>query len=255
MSGHSKWSTIKHKKGKADNERGKIFSKLIREITTAAKIGGGDTDANPRLRTAMELAKAVNMPADNIDRAIKKGTGELPGITYEEIEYEGYGPGGVAIIVKALTDNKNRTTAEMRHIFARYGGNLGNAGCVAWQFLPKGIIMIPREGNDEDKIFSIALDGGADDVKTDTNSYQVITPQENFDKIRKQFEQEKIQYNHAELTSIPQNTVSLDEKTAERVLKLYELLEEHEDVQKVFGNFDIAEEIMEKLSAEVMEKE
>jgi YebC/PmpR family DNA-binding regulatory protein len=255
MSGHSKWSTIKHKKGKADIERGKIFSKLIREITTAAKIGGGDTDANPRLRTAMELAKAVNMPADNIDRAIKKGTGELPGIIYEEIEYEGYGPGGVAIIVKALTDNKNRTTAEMRHIFARYGGNLGNAGCVAWQFLPKGIIMIPREGNDEDKIFSIALEGGADDVKTDTNSYQIITPQENFDKIRKQFEQEKIQYNHAELTSIPQNTVSLDEKTAERVLKLYELLEEHEDVQKVFGNFDIAEEIMEKLSAEVMEKE
>jgi YebC/PmpR family DNA-binding regulatory protein len=227
MSGHSKWSTIKHKKGKADIERGKIFSKLIREITTAAKIGGGDTDANPRLRTAMELAKAVNMPADNIDRAIKKGTGELPGIIYEEIEYEGYGPGGVAIIVKALTDNKNRTTAEMRHIFARYGGNLGNAGCVAWQFLPKGIIMIPREGNDEDKIFSIALEGGADDVKTDTNSYQIITPQENFDKIRKQFEQEKIQYNHAELTSIPQHTVSLDEKTAERVLKLYELLEEY----------------------------
>jgi YebC/PmpR family DNA-binding regulatory protein len=255
MSGHSKWATIKHKKGKADIERGKIFSKLIREITTAAKIGGGDTNANPRLRTAVESAKAVNMPADNIERAVKKGTGELPGITYEEIEYEGYGPGGVAIIVKALTDNKNRTTAEMRHIFSKYGGNLGNAGCVAWQFIPKGIIMIPREGNDEDRIFSIALDGGADDVKTDTSSYQVISPPENFDAIKKTFDQEKIKYSHAELTSVPQNTVALDEKTAERVLKLYELLEEHEDVQKVFGNFDISDEIMEKLSTAVMEKE
>ncbi len=255
MSGHSKWASIKHKKGKADVERGKIFSKLIKEITTAARIGGGDVNANPRLRTSVESARAVNMPADNIERAIKKGTGELPGISYEEIEYEGYGPGGVAMIVKVLTDNKNRTTAEMRHIFTKYGGNLGNAGCVAWQFLPKGIIMIPREGSDEDKIFSVALEGGADDVKTDVNSYQVITPQENFDKIKKAFEQEKIKYSHAELTRVPQNSVTLDEKTAERVLKLYELLEEHEDVQQVFGNFDISEEIMEKLSAEVMDKE
>jgi YebC/PmpR family DNA-binding regulatory protein len=254
MSGHSKWSSIKHKKGKADVERGKIFSRLIKEITTAARIGGGDVNANVRLRTSIELARSENMPADNIERAIKKGTGELPGITYEEIEYEGYGPGGVAIIVKALTDNKNRTTAEMRHLFARYGGNLGGAGCVAWQFIPKGIIMIPRAGNDEDKIFSIALDGGADDVKTDENSYQVITPQENFDKIKKQFEAAKIQYSHAELTRVAQNTVSLDERTAERVLKMYETLEEHEDVQTVFANFDIAEEIMERLSAVIKEE-
>jgi YebC/PmpR family DNA-binding regulatory protein len=255
MSGHSKWATIKHKKGKADVERGKIFSKLIKEITTAAKIGGGDTNANPRLRTAIDSAKAVNMPADNIDRAVKKGTGELPGVSYEEIEYEGYGPGGVAVIVKALTDNKNRTTAEMRHIFSRFGGNLGNAGCVAWQFTPKGIIIIPRVDNDEDKIFSIALDGGADDVKTDENSYQIITPVENFDKLKKQFETEKIQYNHTELTRVPQNTVSLDDKTAERVLKMYETLEEHEDVQQVFANFDIAEETMERISASVMKEE
>lgn len=255
MSGHSKWATIKHKKGKADVERGKIFSKLIREITTAAKIGGGDPDANPRLRTAIDSARAVNMPADNIERAIKKGTGELPGIAYEEVEYEGYGPGGVAIIVKALTDNKNRTTAEMRHIFTRYGGNLGNTGCVAWQFSPKGIIMIPRAGNDEDKIFSIALEGGADDVKADDNSYQVIIPTENFEKIKKQFETEKIQYSHSELTRIPQNTIALDDKTAERVLKMYEALEEHEDVQQVYANFDISEETMERLSTTVMKEE
>lgn len=255
MSGHSKWATIKHKKSKADIERGKIFSKLIREITTAAKIGGGDPASNPRLRTAIESARSKNMPTDNIERAIKKGTGELPGVSYEEVEYEGYGPGGVAIIVKVLTDNKNRTTAEMRHIFSRYGGNLGSAGCVAWQFSPKGIIIIPRAGNDEDKIFSIALDAGAEDIKTDENSYTVITPSENFDKVKKQFEKEKIQYNHAELTRLPQNTVSLDEKTAERVLKMYETLEEHEDVQKVFANFDIAEEIMERLSAVVMKEE
>jgi len=255
MSGHSKWASIKHKKGKADVERGKIFSKLIKEITTAARIGGGDVNANPRLRTSIESARAVNMPADNIERAIKKGTGELPGVSYEEVEYEGYGPGGVAVIVKALTDNKNRTTSEMRHIFSRYGGNLGNAGCVAWQFSPKGIIMIPRVGNEEDKIFTIALDGGADDVKADDNSYQVITPLENFDKIKKQFEAEKIQYSHAELTRIPQNNVSLDDKTAERVLKMYEILEEHEDVQQVFANFDIAEETMERLSAAVMKEE
>lgn len=255
MSGHSKWASIKHKKGKADVERGKIFSKLIKEITTAARIGGGDVNANPRLRTSIESARAVNMPADNIERAIKKGTGELPGVSYEEVEYEGYGPGGTAIIVKALTDNKNRTTAEMRHIFDKYGGNLGNAGCVAWQFVPKGIIMIPRAGNEEDKIFAIALEGGADDVKTDENTYQVITSSENFEKIKKDFEKEKIQFNHAELTRVPQNTVSLDEKTAERVLKMYEILEEHEDVQQVFGNFDIAEEIMEKLSAAEMKEE
>jgi YebC/PmpR family DNA-binding regulatory protein len=255
MSGHSKWASIKHKKGKADVERGKIFSKFIREITTAAKIGGGDLSANPRLRAAIDLAKAVNMPADNIDRAVKKGTGELPGVVYDEIEYEGYGPGGVAVIVKALTDNKNRTTAEMRHIFSKYGGNLGTAGCVAWQFLPKGIIMIPRANNEEDKIFSIALDGGADDVKADDNSYQVIAPVENFDKIKKQFEAEKIQYSHAELTRVAQNTVSLDDRAAERILKMYEILEEHEDVQQVYANFDISEDTMERLSAAVMKEE
>jgi YebC/PmpR family DNA-binding regulatory protein len=255
MSGHSKWATIKHKKAKADVERGKLFSKLIREITTAARLGGGDPEANPRLRTAIEAAKDANMPQENIERAIKKGTGELPGTSYEEVEYEGYGPGGVAIIVKVLTDNKNRTTSEIRHIFSKYGGNLGATGCVSWQFAPKGIIIIPREGTDEDKIFTIALEGGAEDVKTDENSYQVITPVESFYKIKKQLEAEKISISHCELTRIPQSTITLDEKTAERVLKMYEALENHDDVQQVYANFDISDEIMERLSAEVMKND
>ncbi len=254
MSGHSKWAQIKHKKAKADVERGRLFSKLIREITTAARIGGGDIDANPRLRSAVESARAVNMPTENIERAIKRGTGELPGTSYEEVEYEGYGPGGVAIIVRALTDNKNRTTSEIRHIFSKYGGNLGSTGCVAWQFQPKGIIMIPRADYDEDRIFAIALEVGAEDVKTDSTSYQIILSPENFNNAKKKLSEDNIQISHAELTRVPQSTVPLDEKSAERVLKLYEQLEEHDDVQQVFSNFDIPEEIMEKISQEVLKE-
>jgi YebC/PmpR family DNA-binding regulatory protein len=251
MSGHSKWSQIKHKKAKTDVAKGKVFSKLIREITTAARIGGGDLNANPRLRTAVESARAVNMPMDNIERAIKKGTGELPGVTYEEVEYEGYGPAGVAMIVRALTDNKNRTTADVRHVFEKFGGNLGTTGCVAWQFQPKGIITISKEKIDEDKILAVALEAGADDVKTETDSFQIITPQETFEAVKNRLKDEKIEWVSAEFTKLPQNTLPLDEKNAEKVLKLYEALEELDEVSQVYANFDIADELMEKLTSNV----
>ncbi len=251
MSGHSKWSQIKHKKAKADVQKGKVFSKLIREITTAARIGGSDQNANPRLRTAVESARAVNMPLDNIERAIKKGTGELPGVTYEEVEYEGYGPAGVAMIVRALTDNKNRTTADVRHVFEKYNGNLGTAGCVAWQFNPKGIINISKDNVEEDKILAIALESGAEDVKTETDSFQIITSPESFEAVKNRLKEEKIEWLNAEFTKLPQNTMSLDEKNAEKVLKLYEALEELDEVSQVYANFDIADDLMEKLSSNV----
>uniref|UniRef100_A0A7C6AAF9 Probable transcriptional regulatory protein ENW73_08165 n=1 Tax=candidate division WOR-3 bacterium TaxID=2052148 RepID=A0A7C6AAF9_UNCW3 len=251
MSGHSKWAQIKHKKAKADVQKGKIFSKLIREITTAARLGGGDLDANPRLRTAVEQARAVNMPLENIERAIKKGTGELPGVTYEEVEYEGYGPGGVAMIVKALTDNKNRTTADVRHLFEKYGGNLGATGCVAWQFLPKGIITIAKDKADEDKILALALEAGADDVKSETDSFQIISSPENYEQVKRRLKEENIEWSSAELTRIPQNTIPLDEKNAEKVLRLYEALEELDEVSQIYANFDIADELMEKISSKV----
>jgi len=247
MSGHSKWAQIKHKKAKMDVKRGKTFSKLIREITTAARIGGGDVGANPRLRSAIDAAKAVNMPQENIERAIKKGTGELPGTAYEEVEYEGYGPGGVAIIVKALTDNKNRTLSEIRYIFSRYGGSLGSAGSVAWQFKSKGIIFVPKNGYDEDTILTAALEAGAEDVIQDKTTYQITTSPKDFEKVKNKLREAGIKFDHAELTRLPQSTVSLDEHQAERVLKLYEALEGQEDVQTVYSNFDIAEEIMEKI--------
>jgi len=251
MSGHSKWAQIKHKKAKADVQKGKIFSKLIREITTAARLGGGDLDANPRLRTAVEQARAVNMPLENIERAIKKGTGELPGVTYEEVEYEGYGPGGVAMIVKALTDNKNRTTADVRHLFEKYGGNLGATGCVAWQFLPKGIITIAKDKADEDKILALALEAGADDVKSETDSFQIISSPENYEQVKRRLKEENIEWSSAELTRIPQNTIPLDEKNAEKVLRLYEALEELDEVSQIYANFDIADELIEKISSKV----
>lgn len=248
MSGHSKWSKIKHVKGKADQERGRLFSKLIREITTAARIGGGEPGANPRLRSAIESARAVNMPMDNIERAVKKGTGELPGVTYEEIDYEGYGAGGVALIVRALTDNKNRTTSEIRHIFERFGGNLGAAGSVMWQFQPKGIIIVSKDRYDEDTVLSIALEAGAEDVKSDATSFQIITQPDDFLAVKKQLDEKKIEYSQAELTRLPQNWIQLTERAAEKMLRLYEALEDHEDVQNVYANFDIPDEIMEKVS-------
>lgn len=249
MSGHSKWSKIKHIKVKADQERGKLFSKLIREITTAARIGGGDPAANPRLRSAIESARAVNMPMDNIERAIKKGTGALPGgVTYEEVDYEGYGTGGVALIVRALTDNKNRTTSEIRHIFDRFGGNLGTAGSVIWQFQPKGLIIVSKDRYDEETVFMAALEAGAEDVKSDATTYQIITQPDDFHSVKKQLEEKKIEFSHAELTRLPQTTVPLGERDAEKLLKLIEALEEHEDVQNVYSNFDIPDEVMERVA-------
>jgi YebC/PmpR family DNA-binding regulatory protein len=249
MSGHSKWSTIKRKKGKADAERGKLFTKLIKEITIAARDGGGDPKGNPRLRTAVLNAKAQSMPAANIDRAIKKGTGELPGTTYEEHLYEGYGPGGVALLIQVLTDNKNRTTSELRHLMTKYGGNLGEAGCVAWMFQAKGLVTIPRSAVTEDRLLEIALEAGADDVDTSSDDvFEVYTNPADFDSVQKAVEGAGITPLGVELARVPSTIVGIDdEKTGEQLLKLLEFLEEHDDVQKVFSNFDISDEMMEKL--------
>lgn len=249
MSGHSKWSTIKRKKGKADAERGRLFTRLIKEITVAAREGGGDIEGNPRLRTAVATAKASNMPADNIKRAIQKGTGELPGVTYESITYEGYGPGGVAIFVEVLTDNKNRVVAEVRHILSKYGGNLGASGCVAWMFDKKGIITVELDAIDEDTIIEIATEAGAEDILTEAGSYEIITEPLNIDSVRSAIEQKGIPMVSAEVTMRPQNNVKLEkESDANSMLKMFELLEENDDVQKVYANFDIDDAILEKLT-------
>ncbi len=249
MSGHSKWSTIKHKKGKADAARGRAFSKLIREITTAARIGGGDPAGNPRLRTAIESAKAINMPAENVERAIKKGTGELPGVAYEEVIYEGYAPGGVALMVRVLTDNKNRSTAEIRHVFDKYGGSMGSAGCVAWQFKPQGLIVVNRDKADEDSVLAAALEAGADDVQTEASAFSIITPVDKFEAVKRQLKAAGIEWESAELTQIAANTVPVSEADAPRVLKLIEMLEELEEVQQVYANFDIADDVLERVTA------
>lgn len=248
MSGHSKWSTIKRKKGKADAERGRMFTKLIKEITVAAREAGGDEEANPRLRTAVATAKAANMPADNIKRAIQKGTGELPGTTYESITYEGYGPGGVAVYVEVLTDNKNRTVAEIRHIFTKYNGNLGENGCVAWMFDKTGIIQVDTDKCDEDTLMEIALEAGATDLTIEGDLYEIVTPWNDLESVRSAIEAKSIPIASAEVTLVPQNTIKLDEKLATSMLKMYEMLEENDDVQKVYGNFDIDDDIMEKLA-------
>jgi YebC/PmpR family DNA-binding regulatory protein len=247
MSGHSKWATIKRKKGKLDAERGRTFTKLIKELTVAARAGGGDPEGNPRLRTAIATAKGANMPADNIKKAIQKGTGELPGVSYEEVTYEGYGPAGVAIYLLAMTDNKNRTVAEIRHIFARFNGNLGENGCVSWMFDKKGVITVASSVCDEDTLMEIALDAGAADLINQGDIYEIITPSLELEKVRAAIEKKSIPITSAESTMIPQNTIKLDEKHAETMLKLYEALEEHDDVQKVYSNFDIDESIMNKL--------
>ena len=249
MSGHSKWSTIKRKKGKADAARGKIFTKLIKELTVAAREGGGDRDANARLRSAVQAAKAANMPASNIDKAIKKGTGELPGVSYDQVSYEGYGPGGVAVLVETLTDNKNRAVSDVRNIFARHGGNLGEVGCVGWMFDRRGVIQVDRGKVDEDQLLEIALEAGASDMTTEEDYFEVVTPFEKFDAVRKALEGKNILMNQAELTMIPQTTIKLEGRQAEQMLKLMEELEDHDDVQKVYANFDIAIEIMEQMSA------
>jgi len=248
MSGHSKWATIKRKKAATDAARGRVFTRLIKEITIAARNGGGDPAGNPRLRTAIAAAKAANMPADNIDRAIKKGTGELEGVHYEEITYEGYGPGGVAILVDTVTDNKNRTAAELRHIFSKNGGNLGSQGCVAWMFEPKGLITVDASKVDEDTLMSVALDAGAEDIKAEDGEFEVVTPPSAFEAVKKALEDRKIPMVASELTKVPQNTVQLDAGHAATMLKLMDAIEEFEDTQRVYANFDIPAEVMAQLA-------
>lgn len=247
MSGHSKWATIKHKKAAADAQRGKVFTKLIKEITVAAKSGGGNPDANPTLRTAIMKAKEANMPADNIDRAVKKGTGELPGVIYEEITYEGYGPGGVAILVQALTDNKNRASSEIRNIFSKKGGNLAGAGAVSWIFSKRGFFSVDKKSIDEDKLMTIALDNGANDMVVGDTNYEVTTSVQNFEKVKKALDTNKIPYQVAEITMHPSSTVKIDGSQAKVVLALVDELEDHDDVQNVYANFDIPDEILQQI--------
>lgn len=246
MSGHSKWSTIKHKKGAADAKRGKIFTRILKEMTVAARMGGGDPIGNPRLRAAVAEAKANNMPKDNIERAIKRGTGEIEGVTYEEITYEGYGPGGVALMVEAMTDNTNRTTPEIRHIFEKHGGNLGTPGSVRFQFERKGYFSIEKSAIDEDKLMEIALEAGADDLQTgDPDAYEIYASPDAFEQVRQALEKNNITTIEAKLGQIPANYVTLDEAKARQMMRLLEVLDEHDDVQNVWSNFDIPAEMME----------
>jgi len=248
MSGHSKWSTIKHKKGAADAKRGKIFTKLTKEITVAARSGGGgDVNANPRLRAAVQTAKAENMPKDRIERAIKKGTGELEGASYEEISYEGYGPGGAAIFIESLTDNKNRAVADIRHIFSKGGGNLGENGCVSWMFDKKGYINIDRESVDEEKLMETAIDAGAEDIREEEDSFEVITAPEDFESVKEAIEAVEIIFIVAEITMLPQTTTNLEGKQAEQMVKMMTALEDCDDVQKVYTNADIPDEVVNAL--------
>jgi len=249
MSGHSKWSTIKHKKGAKDAKRGKIFTKLIKEITVAARLGGGDIKFNPRLRTAVLTARQSSMPADNIERAIKKGTGELEGVTYEEVTYEGYGPGGVAILVHTLTDNRVRTVAEIRNMLTKHGGNMGAAGSVGYIFTKRGLIAIERKDIDEDQVMETALEAGAEDVREAGDLLEVLTAPETFDDVREALAKVNIATASAEITMIPSSTVNVSGHSAQTLLKLLELLEDHDDVQSVSSNMDIAAEELEQLSA------
>jgi len=248
MSGHSKWASIRHKKSAVDAKRGKIFSRLIKEITVAARLGGGDPEGNPRLRVAIQAAKAQNMPKDNIARAIKKGTGELAGTSYEEYNYEAYGPGGVALMMNCLTDNKNRTIADIKHIFERHGGNLGEPGCVSWIFEKKGLFVFEKSSVEEEKLLDLALEAGAEDIKESETQLEVLTDPGDFESIKKAFDDEGLSYGLAEISMIPQNTVKLDGRDAERVLSLLEALEENDDISHVYANFDIPDEVMEALS-------
>jgi YebC/PmpR family DNA-binding regulatory protein len=248
MSGHSKWHNIRLKKGKMDAERGKIFTKLAREIIVAAKEGGGNPDANARLRLAVQKARDASMPQDNIKRAIQRGTGELEGVNYEELTYEGYGPGGAAVMVDVLTDNKNRTVSELRNIFSKAGGSLGESGCVAWIFDPKGLISVPRDGVDEDTVMMAALDAGAEDVRSEEESFDVMTSPEDLPAVRQALTDAGIAFSLAEVTMLPKSTVELKGKEAQQMIRLMEHIEDHDDVQHVYANFDIAEEVMAALT-------
>ncbi|MCD6583211.1 MAG: YebC/PmpR family DNA-binding transcriptional regulator [Candidatus Omnitrophica bacterium] len=250
MSGHSKWAGIKHKKAAQDAKRGRLFTKLIREITIAAREGGGNPETNPRLRTAIERAKDANMPQDNIEKAIKRGTGELPGVSYEICIFEGYGPGGVAIMVEALTDNKNRTSAEVRNIFSKKGGNLAGSGSVAWLFNKKGYLLIDKSQVSEDELFAISVDAGAQDLKTEGKNYEIFCEPQDFENVKKVIKDKGIKWELAELTMVPTSTVKVPSQEAKQLLSLIEALEEHDDVQKVYANFDIPDEILEKLASE-----
>jgi len=243
MSGHSKWSTIKHKKAATDAKRGKIFTKLIKEITIAARMGGGDPDANPRLRTALAAARAENMPKDNMERAVKKGTGELEGVNYEEVTYEGYGAGGAAVFIESLTDNKNRTVADVRHIFSKAGGNLGESGCVAYMFDKKGYLVVEQSATDEDTLMEVALDAGAEDVREDGDNFEVITEPSDFEGVRDAIETAGIPTIDAEVTMLPQTVTPVTGKEADQMVRLMEALEDCDDVQKVYTNADLPDDM------------
>ncbi len=247
MSGHSKWSTIKRKKGKADAERGKIFTRLIKDITFAARNGGGDENANPRLRSAVAAAKTANMPAANIDRAIKKGTGELPGVVYEEGVLEGYGPAGVALYIEILTDNRNRTVADVRHSLTKHAGNLAESGAVAWMFEKKGLITVPSERLDEEEILMVVMDAGAEDLKSEEDFFEITSSAEDLENVKAALESSQIKYDSANLTMYPKNTIKVEGKDAETLLKILEALEDLDDVQNVYSNFDIDMSVLESM--------
>jgi len=249
MSGHSKWHQIRHKKSKEDARRGKIFTKLIREITVAARMGGGDPEANARLRTAIAAAKAENMPKENIERAIKRGLGEIPGSTFEEVTFEGYGPGGVALLVEVLTDNRKRTAADIRHIFSKHHGAMGEVGCVSWLFKKRGLITVAKDEVDEDHLMEVALEAGAEDIREGEQEFEVVTDPGSFEQVKEALQEAGLSVTFAEITMVPQTTVRLEGKEAQQMLKLMEELEESDDVQRVYANFDIPEEEMEQLSA------
>jgi YebC/PmpR family DNA-binding regulatory protein len=245
MSGHSKWHTIKHKKGAADAKRGRVFTRIIKELTVAARAGGGDPDMNPRLRTIVAEAKQANMPAENIKRAIRRGTGEEPGVQYEEITYEGYGPGGVALIIEAMTDNKNRTVGEIRHMLTKYGGDLGQSNSVAWMFEKKGYIVIEKAKATEDTLLSAALDAGADDLRDDGDNWEVVSAPDTFPAVKEAVEKLGIEAESAQVAMLPKNYVSLEGRAAQSMLKLLDLLEDHDDVQHVWSNMDVDEKELE----------
>ena len=247
MSGHSKWSTIKRKKGKADAERGKIFTRLIKDITVAARNGGGDENANPRLRSVVAAAKTANMPTANIDRAIKKGTGELPGVVYEEGTLEGYGPAGVALYIEILTDNRNRTVADVRHNLTKHGGNLAESGAVAWMFEKKGLITVPSEGLDEEEILMVVMDAGAEDLKSEEDFFEITSSAEDLENVKATLESSQIKYDSANLTMYPKNTIKVEGKDAETLLKILDALEDLDDVQNVYSNFDIDMSVLESM--------
>jgi YebC/PmpR family DNA-binding regulatory protein len=247
MSGHSKWSTIKHKKGAADVKRGKIFTKLIKEITVAARMGGGEQESNPRLRRALNDAKAQNMPKDTFERAIKKGAGDLDGVSYEEILYEGYGPGGVAVLVECLTDNKNRSIADVRYIFGKAGGNVGTDGCVAWMFDKKGLISVSKEDSDEETLMEVALEAGAEDITDEGDVFEIITAPEDFDAVKEAVDTAEIKYDVAEITMLPQNMTAVEGKEAEQMIRFMEALDDCDDIQKFYTNADIPDEAFEAM--------